>query len=72
MPYLTEIETEKTRVNIETEIAEKRAFYRAARLNGMTLSAWARLHLRRVAADELAGEDRPADFLISAGEVNAR
>ena len=42
---------------------EKSAFKKAAELNGMTFSAWARLKLRLVAAKELQEAGKKVDFL---------
>ncbi len=51
--------TDVARLRLSPE--EKRAFQRAADLSGMTLSAWMRVVLRKVAAQELdqAGSSVP-------------
>src|SRR5262245_57764724 len=44
---------------------EKQAFYEAAALSGLTVSAWIRERLRRICQGELQAARRPVPFLDS-------
>lgn len=50
-------------LKIRANEPEKISFMRAARLAGMSLSAWARLILRREANAELTKAGKPVPFL---------
>lgn len=48
---------------IRVDSAEKDAFWEAAELAGLPLSAWVRERLRQIATRELANANRPVAFL---------
>lgn len=58
------------RLELRMTPAEKQAFQEAADLAGLTLSAWARVRLRRCAKSELQAEGRRVPFLAEEGTTD--
>jgi hypothetical protein len=58
-----------TALQVRVTLAEKQAFDEAAKLAGISFSAWARMNLRRAALREFQDVGRRVDFGPSADRV---
>ena len=53
-------------LELRVEPIEKKAFQEAAKLSGLPLSAWARMHLRRIAIREFEEAGKRLDLSATA------